>query len=437
MLKIVVVDTSAESRGKLVDRLHTLLAGAGPALELLPRIDIRPSAPEEIRFQEAPQLCIVGPTVIKANLVQVGTFRSQWPESPLVACLAEDSAELSTIEQLSRYGIDDIITLSTTAPEFLRRLVLLCRKSRKTKAGRLIVVDSGKGGLGVTSLAAALADAFASRGSKVTLVDFDTESQDLSRFIQARPFINESLQLLFDRQRPVSEEFVEQSIVHLWEHGRGSLSCMPPVPESEKLYGAESASARILISVFEILDFRSHFVIVDVGSARGALLRTLYRIADSVLFVVSNDPAALYASTNRFTELRGYLAPGAQIRLLINSLRPRGLRSKALVNEFARTVGIHQADWLSTTIPYCAVAERWPGSGSTLFSLGKRSLKSSIDKVISSLSTTTEMLLAAESSGLPRGLLSPAKLLVAPISAFPGRSEIEEAKLLISPAVVS
>ena len=66
---------------------------------------------------------------------------------------------------------------------------------------QLILVDAGKGGLCVTSVVAGLGDALAAHGKRVLTIDLDMETQDLSRFLQTRPFVNENLQLLLEEQR--------------------------------------------------------------------------------------------------------------------------------------------------------------------------------------------------------------------------------------------
>ncbi len=463
MLKIIAVDASAEARTVLVDRLHQLLGAAGSALEILPRIDIQPRSLEELRFQDAPPVCVVGPLIIESQLPTIGSLRSKLPDSALVACLRSEHADLSTIEQLGRYGIDDTMTLATQPEEFLRKLVLLARRNKKAKSGKLILVDSGKGGLGVTTIAAALADALVSKEYSVTLVDFDFEGQALSRFLQCRPFLNESLQLLFERQRPVSEEFVEQCLTNLWQHGRGALSCMTPTPESEEIDAQSSNYARVLLSVLEVLDSRSDFVIVDPGCVRGALLRTLYRVADKVVFVTSNDPAALYASTERFTKLRSLLAAGAEAILVSNAPTNRGLRSGSLVSEFNRSIGVRDTDWALTPIPYCAAGQRWPGSGLTLYSQGSRAARKAIDNVLGHIgvssfpsiecTATTSLVRAGKAllrarqpsalrpslpaAAVRSALPEPERLLMAPVERSTQLSESDEARLLITPAVVS
>lgn len=378
MLKIIVVDDVAEARNKLLDRLQQLLELNSGDLDLLPRIDLKPLSRQELKFHEPPDICIVGAGIVSSNLTDIGAIRRTFPESALLASLSAETSCFSILEQLARLGIDDTMFPDISAGDFLRKVVLLSRKAKRCKPGKLVVVDSGKGGLGVTTLSAALADALVTQGKRVALIDLDFETQDLSRFLQARPFINENLQLLFDRQRPVTQEFVEQAMTRVWQHGKGQLLCISPIEESEDLYSGAASYSRTLISILEVLDSSVDCVIADVGSARGALLRTLYRVADKVLFVMSNDPAALYASTDKLAHLRGLISTDSEIVLTLNNASAHGLAHSTLIEEFSRILNFSSASWSGPLIPYCAGGRRWPGSGSSLYSQAKPAVRSAL-----------------------------------------------------------
>src|SRR5262249_4760093 len=154
----------------------------------------------------------------------------------------------------------------SSAAEFMRKLILHARSSQKSRSSRLIVVGSGKGGTGVTSTCAALAEAAIEFGKKAIVVDFDFATQDLSRFLQTRPFINENLRLLCDGHRPVTEEFVEHCLTPVWtdEH----LYCLAPVAESDDVYNLDSRQARTFLSIFDILDSKFDVIFIDSAQAK-------------------------------------------------------------------------------------------------------------------------------------------------------------------------
>jgi MinD-like ATPase involved in chromosome partitioning or flagellar assembly len=398
MLKLVVVDVRAESRNRIVHELNEYLSSELSEQTLLPRITIKPLSPQELKFHSAPDLCIIGEELVVREIQQVSQIRKLLPEIPLVARLEAQAENLTLIEQLAGLGVDDTFSEQMGPREFFKRIILLARKRKREGSGQVILVDSAKGGLGVTSLVAALGEALLQSGKKVALLDFDSDSQDLSRFLRARPYVNEMLQLLLEQSRPVTEEFVSQCLVRVWDD-EPNLLCMPPAPESDELLSNQTTHARTLISVLEILDDTFDVVIVDSGGARGALLRTLYRVADKVISVISSDPSSLYACAERVGRLRGLMSAQARLICVENGISRSGLSSEILKREFVAASKLDEHEWWNGQIPYCEQALRWPGSGSTLFSAGKKRLSVSLQNLLSSLGLIEEQAATLDSLG--------------------------------------
>ena len=73
-------------------------------------------------------------------------------------------------------------------------------------------------------------------GKRVILVDLDFETQDLSRFIQARPYINENLQTLIDQTAPVTSDTVKECLTKVWLD-EPNLEVLAPFPETSVFMG--------------------------------------------------------------------------------------------------------------------------------------------------------------------------------------------------------
>jgi len=388
MLKIAVVDRSAESRSRIIAQINSFLSSQVDDLSLMPQVSLKPLSPEELKFHAAPDICIIGEEIVTTELTEIGTLRKLLPNAAILVRVTANLNSLSIIEQIARMGADDTISDNITAHDFLRKVILLSRRIVKPRSGTLIVVDSGKGGIGVTSVAAGLAEGLLNQGKRVLLIDMDFESQDLSRFLQARPFVNENLQLLFNGSRPITHEFVEQTILQIWQD-EPNFCCVPPVGESEDLYDSRASYARIMLSIIEIFDSTFDCVVVDVGSARGALLKTLYRVADKVVFLVNNDPATLYASVDKLQRVRPLMAPAAQLMVVENSSLRIGLSNRLLREEFSRAARLDIAEWLDGVLPFCREGCKWPGSGSTPFSCAKDGLVRGLQALISGIGLGT------------------------------------------------
>lgn len=385
MIRIVVVDLSAESRNKIVRELSSFLSLESKETSFIPRISLKPLSLQELKFHAVPEICIVGEELVATDPAQIPQIKKILPDTPLLVRTMRGGSGLNAVEQLARLGADDLMSPETGPAEFLRKVVLLARRSLKQGNGKLVLVDGGKGGVGVTSLTAALGEALLQKGKSAVLIDCDFETQDLSRFLQVRPFVNENLRLILDEQRAVSEEAVEECLSPVWQD-ESALMCMPPPAQSDDLYDSNSRAGQALLAVLEILDSRYACILVDMGCARGAIQKVLYRVADKVVFLVNNDPASFYASVDRIRRARSLLSAGAQLAVVENSTMRGGLGNKALRAEFNQAAQLTEADWVEGTIPFSRPGSRWPGSGASLYSQSRSSLAQALKQILMKLS---------------------------------------------------
>ncbi|MCB0329631.1 MAG: AAA family ATPase [Bdellovibrionales bacterium] len=384
MLTIHALERNAEERESLISWLQHLLHEDTPDIEFIPRVDLRPVSPDEIKFHGTPDICIVGPNILEEELTQLGKIRKLLPTTPIIAVTTARLEGLAQIEQIARLGATDTLSQSDSAATLLRKLVLLSKHKAEKKGGKLIVVDSGKGGIGVTSLAAALAEVSALEDKKTVLVDFDFETQDLSRFLQVKPYFNDNLQLLLLGQRPITQEFVEQCVVQIWED-HGGLYHLPPPADSEVLFNRKDPAFRTILSILEVLDKTFDTVFIDLAGVSGPLKRALYRSADDVIFIINNDPASLYASVDQISKATSWISPETGFKIVENFPLPIGLKSKFLRTEFLKAAGLNDNQLANKSIPYCKNAFRWPGSGISAYSHANQKFKKAIYSLLADL----------------------------------------------------
>lgn len=383
MLRIAIIELNAEGRGRLNDHIQDLINSEVREIELLPRISIIPALVDEIGLIGSPDIIIVGPGVIERDVSIIRNIREKAPSSSILAFLLSGMQTLALVEQVARMGADDTITEKSSPDELFRKIVLLSRRTPKKAGGKLVLVDSGKGGLGVTTIAAGLAETLLDCGKRVSLIDLDSDSQDLSRFLQTRPYVNEPLQLLLEQKRPATEEMVRQALVNVWAD-EYNLLCMPPAPDDDRANDARAMHARVWVSILELVETMSDVTIVDVGNARGPVLRTLYRVADVVVFVVSNDPASIFAAADKLVRARGWMSADSELFVVNNSPNPNGLSSAILMDELCAATKIKPESFIAD-FGYDAAAAKWPASGSTPYAIARPRTKAAFMGIASKL----------------------------------------------------
>lgn len=379
MLNLFIVESTADKRNKLNKQISAYLHSETLSLELLPKVSISSFAAEEIKYQTEPDICILGEDIAVNQIQFIKTLKETWPGSSVLVQLSDYTSNIPLLESLARMGIDDTFSLNTSTTEFLGKLLILSQKQQSKKNGTLIVIESGKGGLGISSITAALGEAFYNKNKKVLLIDFDFDSQDLSRFLLARPYYNENLGELFRQKKPLTKESFTHALIPVWPDTE--LYCLSPCAQDDLLTLGNVTPARTLLSILEIADEMFDITIIDTGSLRGSILNTIYRLADELVYLISNDPAALFPSVSKFKKIWPILSLNVAPVIFENAIHKKGIKSKILREELSNLLGLNENCWISKPVQFNQQAFCWPGSGYTLFSMGDKKLKQALIEV--------------------------------------------------------
>lgn len=388
MIELGVIDLSAEGRRRLLQLLERWILTQPEARQFsLPRISLQLLAPQEVRFNGAIDLCVIGPELVGTDAAYISQIRQQLPGKVLLCVLDVSTFSFGMVEQLGRLGVDDVLMASASSEEFFRRLVLLKRRVGGSVRGDLVVVDAARGGVGVTFLAAAVAEGSLSAGKRVCVVDTDVISQDLTRFLQVRPCVNEPLRLLIDCQRVVTVETVQECTYPVWSDEPG-LRCMPPAVASDEAILSSAAACRTFISVLEVLQTQYDTVVVDAAPLLAGARQAVYQVADQVVFVLNLDPAGVFAHRQALSLIRGCLKPSARLTVAVNEngkvIAPIQVLKEYIAPATERPVEL-------VTVPYSAAAARWACSGRTPFRVLKRPVRALISNTARTAPTRTSL----------------------------------------------
>lgn len=374
MLEALILDKTAESRNKIRNKLCDFIFKGAQGVDIIPRINVKPISVEEIKFQTSPRLIIIGSEILKNDKKIISEIKTYYPQVAIIAWLTPELNKLFVIEELARLGVTDICQDSIQAGEFFRKLIILSRKTKKAQNSKIILVDSAKGGSGVTSIAASLGEIYLDNKKKVLLIDCDVESQDLSRFLQVRPFVNENLGLILDGLKPISLESLKECYQKVWDDEE-NFYCMSPTPESENIYSNKSPYYKNFLSVLEVLDTEFDYIIIDLACFKGILKTSLYKICDLLLVVMNNDPASIFSNLELIKNAKNFLSANAKLLVVDNSHEVGLLPFDILREEVMSSANIMQDSFFEYSINKSRDAQRWPGSGATLYSQAPNQLK--------------------------------------------------------------
>lgn len=382
MVQISIIEETAEDRNRLAEKVHALLLQDENCSYLLPQLNIKTYPSYNFISLDCStgtehEIVIVGASITDQTPEFIRKIKTQHARGSILALTQKPS--FKNIECLSNYGADDVVSGELSNIDLYKRLFSQRNYPEQANKNTVILFDSGKGGSGVTSAACAFSELLAERKNKVLTVDLDWETQDLSRFLRAQPFLNDNLELLLNSSRPLFSDFIEQAITKFCEEDSWHI-ITPPV----------SALKESNLKFFEIFQFlieecRKNYshIIIDSGALSGELLARLYEVVDKIIFVINTDPAALHANLEKLKKnmLTGRVK--GEIFLLENRSFPKGISPKIIKEELVKIYPFDSVKWLQNYISYNAAAGLWPGTGGTLFSCcNSKSIKKSFIKLI-------------------------------------------------------
>jgi MinD-like ATPase involved in chromosome partitioning or flagellar assembly len=371
MIELGIVDLSAEGRRRLSSLIERWSWKAPDSRISVPRFSLHLLSPEELRFHGALDVCIVGPELVSCDAAFVNNLRQQIPDKILICVLDSRTYSFGLVEQLGRLGVDDVLIDTATSEEFFRRVLLLQRRVRDKARGRLVVVDSARGGVGKTFLAAALAEGWFNKGERVCVIDCDVVSQDLTRFLQVRPHVNEPLRLLVDQQRVITSETVNECARPVWID-EPRLVCVPPAAGGDEAFFSTPHAQRGFVAVIEALLLKYDRVLIDTSGLISAAKNALFQICDEIQFVVNRDASAAYANRQALSLIAGFLKPDATLTTLLNDTGV-GTASLSLLKD--QVVVIAGRKISHVTVPRSPHAVAWVCSGYTPYRFLRRCLR--------------------------------------------------------------
>jgi MinD-like ATPase involved in chromosome partitioning or flagellar assembly len=312
----------------------------------------------------------VGPELVGCDAAFVNNLRQHLPDKILLCVLDSRTYSFGLVEQLGRLGVDDVLVDTASSDEFFRRILLLQRRVQTKKKGRLVVVDSARGGVGRTFITAAVAEGWFARGQRVCVVDCDVVSQDLTRFLQVRPHVNDALRVLVDQQRVVTSETVNECIHTVWLDEE-RFACVPPPAGGDESLFASPQVQRGFTAVLEALLIKYDRVVVDTSGLVSSARNTLFQLCDDLFFVVNRDASAAFANRQALSLIAGFLHHDATLTAFLND-NGVGSASPSLLKNQVVVIAGRPMDYV--TIPRSLQAAGWVCSGFTPYRFLRRNL---------------------------------------------------------------
>jgi MinD-like ATPase involved in chromosome partitioning or flagellar assembly len=357
MIEIAIVDECAHSRASFASYIEEFIHSLGQRSLLLTPISILPLSPEELSFRRSPSLIILLAHAhhtfpqVKKTLDQASC-----PPLLLVQIMPHKSVP-EQVERFIRLGASDTFEGDMAISFLLKHLIDLEQRSTRSK-GTLHLVDSGKGGVGCTSLVASLGSLLGNGDLSAVVVDTDVFSRDLSRILRVTPLLNDALDRIISGL-PITSESIEETLFR--SPLSPSLFVVPPTASLQTFEPHRGDSTRTFVHYCDLLSRHYDHVFVDCSPLPEEILMLLSRKASSYTHIVDRDPYSLPGAIERWRRLSLDVSPIPKLTLIVNDSRSTRFSEKLILEEFRSLTGVSSERAPSFRIPYNSEA-RAPSS---------------------------------------------------------------------------
>jgi len=359
---------------------------------------------------DACDVIIVGASVGMRSLAVAKRAKDAAPHLEIIILVPAVEYAAGAFRSALSCGIRRVFSDAAPTLDLVQELMSIheeFRSAGKVRRSRVIAVVQAKGGLGATSTCAALASVCGAHGQSTILWDLDIETRDLCRALTVDGVQASVVTKMVQGDVEISRETLRQALMRVSDR----VSILPPpdhVAACVDLVGGVD-SLDLIHAFLNTARLTHDTIIVDLGGRMGPAAAAILRHADVVLVAVDDSLLGLSAARFFLPTLQSVIRSPESIYFLCSGISI----SKAELAEHLEVTSSFAAEtWSLPVIPFDSAASKWPGSGKTLYELGKRHTRLVFEEIAEALA------LIERSTEEPRTFRSFSQVLDSPLASI-------------------
>jgi Mrp family chromosome partitioning ATPase len=326
---------------------------------------------------------LLGASLGEESMVIAEDVKRSAPEIEVLVVLPRALYLSGAFRSALARGARKVLSEDASSLELVQELMSIregFRAQGRVREGRVIVVVQAKGGIGATSTCAALAEVCSNNSRRTLLWDLDIETRDLSRAAVTHGDQASVVREMFTGEREISRENLRQAAIPVSQYA----SVLPPpddIAASLDFVGHVEA-IDIAQAVVALARYSYDTVIVDVGSRFSPAAGAIMQAADSVVVMVDDSILGLSAAKFFAPILQSVVGRPGSILFLCSGI---SISKDELARHVQEREDFRENSWSLPVIPFDPAASQWPGSGKTLYALGRRQTKRAFEELACAL----------------------------------------------------
>ncbi len=386
-MKLLIIDISTEAQAKCAKKIDYFSKSDVEMLDL--KIKLANENNYKDILNEADVVILGADLGNNANNI-AREIASATPWMNMIMFVKEQAYGGDVFRVAHSVGVRKVLVDTTSPLDFLQELVAIYtefRKEGRAREGIIVVVNHAKGGVGATSICAALGEVCGGYNKRTLLWDLDVETRDLSRSLAPSGAEAKVVSSWVNGSRDISRESLKDALFPI---SNDVLMLMPPdcMAESMDLV-CHTDSIALCSRILELSRVLFDVILVDTGGRMGPATGTIIRNCDISLTVMDDTVLGFTAVDLYLNFLKSLLGTSERIKFLVNAFSGNMLTKEQMESELEPAHKLGHDVWELDPLYYDSKASVWPGSGKTLYSAGSRQTRFAFEKMSAQLGLTS------------------------------------------------
>lgn len=380
-MRVLIIDSSAEQQAETVKIFESIPASDAEIL------DLRFKLANENDFEERlddDDLVILGPGLGERALNIARRIHHTHPWVQIIMLCHEQAYQQGLFRSAPFVGVRKVFSITCNPLDFLQELLAIhaeFKKKGRAREGKIFTVTQAKGGVGVTTVVAALGEVAAFSSKRVLLWDMDIESRDLSTALGVIGNQDESraFSLLINGTKEISRDSFNETLVAISEN---VFTLSPPDTLAESVDLVCHTDGIALMQRFlEICRIMFDYVFIDTCGRIGPSTGTAIRLSDTCIIVIDETRFGLSAVDLYLNYILNLLGDSERIKFILNALSGSPEVLNVIAEELNLAHNFSENCWVCPPIPVDKKGSTWPGSGQTLYSRSSKKTREILEAV--------------------------------------------------------
>ncbi|MFO0417019.1 MAG: CpaE family protein [Pseudomonadota bacterium] len=382
-MRLLIVDNSTETQAFCAKRIEAFSKSDKEALDLKVRLVNERDYID--RLAEA-EVLVIGSGLANEAVTIARKARIEAPWIQIIMFVSEKEYGAGAFRSAQSGGVRKVFPDNASSLDLLQELVAIhsdFRKDGRTFEGRIVAIVHAKGGVGATSVAAALGEVCSSSQRRTLLWDLDVETKDLSRALAAAGPEAKIVSGWVNGSRDITRETLRDALIPI-ASDVSVLTAPDRFAESMDLV-CHADGMEIAQRIIELTKVLFDTVIIDTAGRMGPAVGGLLRNADVVLIVSDETELGITATDLLLSSIKPLIGGMERVRFLIRASSDQPVNVKQLAADFEGVYELSEQAWALPVIPFDQKVASWAGSGNTLYSAGNKEIRGIFSDVATSL----------------------------------------------------